>query len=136
MWQEVLDLINISDMPPKKAEAQPTGPERQIMVDWLTSELRRAVESQRSTGGKNIMRRMTAYEYNTMRDLLGLDIQFAKDLPPEGAAKEGFINNNKVLMTSAMHIEYFEKIARMGLEKVLLIPEEKAFRNESFGRNF
>ena len=96
------------------------------MVDWLTAELRRAVESQRSTGGKNIMRRMTAYEYNnTMRDLLDLDLEFAEDLPPEGSAKEGFKNNNTVLTTSALHIEYFENIARKGLEKALILPEKK-----------
>ena len=78
MWQEALDLINISDMPPSKAKAQPSRAERQLMVDWLTGSLRKAIESKRSTGGKNIMRRLTAYEYNnTMRDLIGLDLEYA-----------------------------------------------------------
>ena len=126
MWQEVLDLINISDMPTKKAKAHPTAKERQIMVEWLTLELRKAMVAKRSTGGKNIMRRMTAYEYNnTMRDLLDLDLEFATDLPPEASAKEGFKNNTAVLTTSALHLEYFENIARGGLEKIINIPSEQ-----------
>ena len=73
-----------------------------------------------------MLRRLTAYEYsNTLRDLLGLDLQFAKDLPPEGTAKEGFKNNSSVLGTSALHMEYFERIARSALARILLTPEEK-----------
>ena len=126
MWQEALDLINISDMPPEKSKAQPTRAERQLMVDWMTTELRKVIESKRSTGGKNVMRRLTAYEYNnTLKDLLQLDLDFAKALPHEGTAKEGFKNNSSILGTSALHIEYFEMIGRNALEKVILVPEKK-----------
>ena len=126
MWQEVLDLINISDMPTKKAKLHPTGKERQVMVEWLTSELRKAMVAKRSSGGRNIMRRMTAYEYNnTLQDLLDLNLEFATDLPPEASAKEGFKNNNAVLTTSALHLEYFENIARGGLEKIINIPSKQ-----------
>lgn len=126
MWQEALDLINISDMPPEKSKAQPTRQERQLMVEWMTGELRKVIESKRSTGGKNVMRRLTAYEYNnTLKDLLKLDLDFAKTLPHEGTAKEGFKNNNSILGTSALHIEYFEMIGRNALEKVILVPEQK-----------
>ena len=125
MWQEVLDLINVSEMPPEEAKAQPTRSERQVIVDALTASLRKAMEAKRSTGGRNVLRRLTAYEYNnTLRDLFDLDLQYAADLPPEGAAKEGFKNNSSVLGTSALHIEYFERIARYGLEKIILTPEE------------
>ncbi len=125
MWQETLDLINISDMPPAKAE-QPSAAERQLVVDALTAALRDAREAERSTGGRHVMRRLTAYEYdNTLRDLLGLDLSFAGDLPPEGAAHEGFKNNNTVLGVSALHLEYFERIARGALGPIILAPEER-----------
>jgi len=126
MWQEVLDLINVSEMPPEEAKLQPTPQERQAAVALLTAEFRKVLEARRSTGGRNVLRRLTAYEYNnTLRDLLGLDLRFATDLPPEGAAKEGFKNNSSVLGTSALHIEYFERIARGALGRILLAPEEK-----------
>jgi hypothetical protein len=126
MWQEVLDRINVSEMPPEEAKQQPTSVERQAVVAALTDSLRHAMEVRRSTGGRNVLRRLTAYEYNnTLRDLLQLDLKYAEDLPPEGTAKEGFKNNVSVLGTSALHIEYFERIARAALEKIILTPEEK-----------
>ena len=124
MWQEVLDLSNVSEMPPKEAQ-QPSHEERQSMVDALTVSLRQAMEAKRSTGGRNVLRRLTAYEYsNTLRDLLDLDLRYSLDLPPEGVAKEGFKNNSRVLGTSALHIEYFERIARAALERVILVPDQ------------
>lgn len=127
MWQEALDLINTSDMPTKKAKLHPDAEEREKMVRWITSGLRKAVEAQRSTGGNIIMRRLTAYEYsNTMRDLLGLDLDYAGDLPVEGIAKEGFANNTKVLGTSALHFEYFKKIASESLTKIIMVPEKRS----------
>lgn len=126
MWQEALDLVNVSDMPPEKSKLQPSRAERQLMVEWMTLNLRKAVESKRSTGGKNLMRRLTAYEYNnTLKDLLKLDLDFAEALPHEGTAKEGFKNNSLILGTSALHIEYFEMIGRSALEKVILVPEKQ-----------
>lgn len=125
-WQEVLDLINLREMPPKDATNLPNNQARQAAIDLLTSEFRRLVELRRSTGGRNVLRRLTSYEYNnTLRDLLHLDLRFATDLPPEGSAKEGFVNNSSVLGTSALHIEYFERIARNALNRILLAPEEK-----------
>ena len=125
IWQEALDLINVSEMPPQEAK-QPSAAERQTLVEALTMELRRAMEANRSNGGRNVMRRLTAYEYNnTLRDLLGLDLNFASDLPPEGTAQEGFKNNSTVLGTSALHLEYFERIARSALERIILAPDEK-----------
>ena len=126
MWQEVLDLINVSEMPPKEATTQPRRSERQVIVDALTASLREAMKAKRSTGGRNVLRRLTAYEYNnTLRDLLNLDLQYAADLPPEGSAQEGFKNNSSVLGTSALHLEYFERIARTALEKIILTPTEQ-----------
>ena len=125
-WQEVLDLINLSEMPPHDAKRQPTAAERKEIVKALTSEMRKAMQAKRSSGGRNVLRRLTAYEYNnTLRDLLGLDLNHAADLPPEAAAQEGFKNNSMVLGTSALHLEYFERIARSALERIILAPRER-----------
>lgn len=124
MWQEVLDRINQGDMPPEKAK-QPKASERKRFVALLTEQLRMASHASRLTGGRNVMRRLTAYEYsNTLRDLLDLDLKYSVDLPPEGSAKEGFKNNSMVLGTSALHIEYFERIARAAMEKIILVAQQ------------
>ena len=89
-WQEVLDLVQLGEMPPGDAPKNPSRRERRKVVNLLSTAIREAAEAQRSTGGRNVLRRLTAYEYNnTVRDLLGLDLNYAIDLPPEGAAQEG-----------------------------------------------
>ena len=67
---------------------------RQHLVDWLTVEIDRAIKSRRAAGGQVVMRRLNRVEYqNTMRDLLGLDIDYAKNLPPDELSEDGFKNN-------------------------------------------
>ena len=118
-WEEVLNQLNVGEMPPED-EQQPTPAQREAITSWIHGELTRAAETRRASGDGSSLRRMTGYEYsNTMRDLLGIDLDFAKDLPPEGAAEEGFKNNNYVLGTSAIHLEFFQSIGEMALRKVL-----------------
>ena len=123
-WEEVLNNLNIGDMPPED-EAQPTPAERDIITTWVAKQLRYAAEVKRSTGGRNVLRRLTRYEYNnTLRDLLGLELDYAKDLPPEGAAKEGFVNNSSVLGTSGLHMEYFQRIGAAAIRRSLVLGEK------------
>lgn len=118
-WEEVLNQLNVGAMPPED-EPQPTPAQREAITSWIHAELRHAAEVRRASGDGSSLRRMTSYEYsNTMRDLLGIDLDFAKDLPPEGAAEEGFKNNNYVLGTSSIHLEIFQSIGEMALRKVL-----------------
>ncbi|MEI6235926.1 MAG: DUF1587 domain-containing protein, partial [Planctomycetota bacterium] len=115
-WQDILDQLNTGAMPPKKKSTLTTG-EREQLTSWLTTQLKMAAEERRSTGGRTVLRRMTRYEYNnTMHDLLGVDMDFAKNLPPESAAELGFQNNSKVLVTSFLHMDYFQKSAKAALE--------------------
>ena len=119
-WEEVLNNLQIGDMPPED-EKQPLAEERDLITAWLNAKLRHAAEVKRSTGGSSVLRRLTRYEYtNTMRDLLGIDLDFAENLPPEAAAEEGFVNNYSVLGTSALHMEYFQRIGINALRHTLL----------------
>lgn len=123
-WEEVLNQLNVGEMPPED-EAQPTPAQLEAMTSWIYGELKHASEVRRASGEGSSLRRMTAYEYsNTMRDLLGLDLDYAKDFPPEAAAEEGFKNNNYVIGTSAIHMEIFQAIADMALRKALCFSEQ------------
>jgi len=112
-WHDVLNRLNLGEMPPKKA-TQPTTAQRRL-------ELRRARQIARSTGGRVVMRRLTRYEYNnTMRDLLGIDLDFAENLPPEPPSRDGFQNNGAALGISPLQVEYYLKAARLALSKVIV----------------
>ena len=123
-WHDSLDQINLGEMPPKKAKQQPTPAERKILTDWISQSLKHAAEAKRYAEGRVVMRRLTRYEYaNTMRDLLGIDMDFARELPPEPASPEGFLNNGASLEMSPTQIETYLAVARQALDNVIVSGE-------------
>lgn len=119
-WHDALNELNQSDMPPKKA-TQPSQVEREVLVAWMTAELKRATAVRRSTGGRVVMRRLTRYEYaNTMRDLLSIKDMFEEMLPPEPASPDGFKNNGLVLGMSPLQVEHYLEMARQAVENAIV----------------
>ncbi len=119
-WHDLVDVLILGDMPPED-EPQPTDSERQQIIDWITAGLERAVEAKRATGGRGVIRRLTRYEYsNTLTDLLGVELDYAKNLPPETAGPGGFQNDGSVMGMSGMQLEYYLEAARMGLDVALV----------------
>lgn len=123
-WHDVLNRVNLGEMPPSKSK-QPTKAERRILVDWLTTELRRAALAKRSANGRVNLRRLTRYEYqNTMRDLLGVNLDFTTDLPPEPLSPDGFLNNGATLEMSPVQLEAYLAAARKGLAEAIVSGEK------------
>ena len=123
-WHDVLNRVNLGEMPPPKSK-QPTKAERQILVDWLTKELRRAALAKRSANGRVRLRRLTRYEYqNTMRDLLGVNLDFTTDLPPEPLSPDGFLNDGATLEMSPAQLEAYLDAARKGLAEAIVSGEK------------
>ena len=119
-WHDVLNRINRGEMPPEKAEALQRE-ERHQFVDWLNAELKRAEKSRRGKTDGVVMRRLTRYEYqNTMRDLLGIELDFSAELPPESTSEDGFQNNGETLGISPLQIEFYLRAARTALNKVIV----------------
>ncbi len=120
-WHDVLNRLNLGEMPPED-EPQPTDDQREGLVGWLTGEFQRLWESKSSTGGRTVLRRLTRYEYqNTMRELIGLDLSYSKDLPPESFSKDGFKNNGAVLGMSPLQLEFYLEAARTALRKAIVV---------------
>ena len=94
MWQEVLDLLNLGDMPPED-EKQPSVEERLAMIESTTELVTNGLASLSDTGGHSVLRRINSWEYRqTIGDLLDLSISGwnpAKDFPKE-VVKHGFDN--------------------------------------------
>lgn len=131
-WHDMLDVLHLGDMPPED-EPQPKDEERQVIVDWITAEMTKAAEIRRSTDGMGVLRRLTRYEYqNTMTDLLGFELDYATNLPPEPHSHDGFQNNGLIMGMSSMQLEYYLEAAQMGLKQVLVEgPQPERF--EHFG---
>ena len=133
VWGDVLNVVNRGEMPPKGAPAL-TDAERSTVVDWVTRELRLAAEQRRSTSGEIALRRLNRVEYqNTMRELLGLDLDYVKNLPPDETSRDGFKNNGSALRMSALQLEYYLESARRGLRHAIVegpAPEVARARGE------
>ncbi|MCS7466943.1 DUF1587 domain-containing protein [Stieleria sp. ICT_E10.1] len=66
----------------------------------------------------------TRYEYaNAMRDLLGVDLDFARNLPPDPISPKGFLNDGATLEMSPTQIEMYLDIARRSLAEAIVIGE-------------
>lgn len=123
-WHDILNRLNLGDMPPREA-TQPTKAERQLLVDWLTRSLQEAAAAKRYAKGRIVTRRLTRYEYqNTMRDLLGVNLDYAKELPPEPTSPDGFLNNGAQLEMSPLQLEAYLAAARKGLAEAIVTGEK------------
>ncbi|MDB4345831.1 DUF1592 domain-containing protein [bacterium] len=135
-WKHILDVINSGEMP-EADEIQPSVEERNMMVNWLTDELFEAKELKKGKVAP-VIRRLNKDQYtNTLKELLGVDVEFGKHLPPEALSEEGFQNNGEVLGMSSLLVEYYIQIAREALSKVIATeaaPEIHHFK-VNFGRN-
>jgi len=131
-WHDALDQINLGEMPPPD-ETPLSDAQRKQLVNWIAATLNEAAESKRYADGRVLMRRLTRYEYaNTVRDLLGIDFDVARELPPEPASPEGFLNNGATLEMSSTQIETYLAAARRALEVAIVTGDQpEVFRYEA-----
>ncbi|NQV26356.1 MAG: DUF1592 domain-containing protein [Rhodopirellula sp.] len=123
-WYDVLNVLNLGEMPPKDATPL-TAKEREILAGWITGQIEQAVQIRRSTGGQVVLRRLNRTEYrNTMRDLLGLDLNYGSDLLPDSPGEDGFTNNGSALGMSALQLESYLQSARSALSRAIVTYDE------------
>ena len=119
-WHDVRNALNSGQMPPRGAP-QLADEDRETVLEWLATEFRAASEAHRDAAGVIVMRRLNRVEYqNTMRDLLGLDVDFVRNLPPDEVSGDGFTNNGSALGISALQMEHYLKAARSGLRRAIV----------------
>ena len=126
LWAEALDLLEYDEMPPEKADAQPSAEERALLMAWIRAELDTAV-ALRSAERRTVLRRLNREQYTrSLQELLGLSIDFGRRLPDDGKSPMGFSNNGEVLRASALHLEYYQAIARDALDQAIVFGEQPA----------
>ena len=119
-WHDVRNALNRGEMPPPGAPAL-AADDRAELLDWLDSALSAAAAAQRQHNGPAAMRRLNRREYqNTMRDLLGLDVDYVKNLPPDEMSPDGFTNNGSALRMSSLRLEHYLSAARSALRRAVV----------------
>ena len=118
-WHDALGAIQRGEMPPDDADPLTTA-ERQALAGWISEQLNRLKAARKATGGRVVLRRMNRQEYqNTMVDLLGVELNYTENLPPDSVSEEGFMNNGSALRMSALQLEYYLQAARRGLKSAI-----------------
>jgi len=135
-WQEIVDQLNLGEMPPEDAK-QPSQAERLAAVKTLTGDIARACENFAGTSRHTTLRRLNKVEYQkTISDLLSLNIDAwnpAEDFPAEVTA-EGFDNDGAQLVTSGLLLEKYFPAAEAAVKRATHFekkPETKRYAQKS-----
>ena len=140
LWQEVLDAVNRGEMPPED-EPQPTSEETTEFVAGLTRNLQFAREAL-ATAGQQRFRRLNRHEYrNTIRDLLGVNMESFDPTTafPADDRVDGFDNVGERLVLSDYLMQCYLEAASESIEKAIqsrqvVAPIHETLRAEDFSR--
>ncbi len=100
LWLAVREQLIGGDMPPKE-KPRPPAQEVQAAIQWISDGAGAAEIARRTAERRVVMRRLNRAEYaNTVRDLLGVDVDL-KDLLPPDTSTSGFDNSAELLHTSS-----------------------------------
>ena len=117
-WLAVLEQVKSGTMPPKE-KPRPPAKDVEALADWI-SERTAAAEAARSAAqGRVVLRRLNRAEYeNTVRDLLGVDVDL-KDLLPPDTSTNGFDNSAEALHVSSFLMEQYLEAADRVLDAAI-----------------
>ena len=119
-WKDILDVLNLDDMPPEKAK-QPTLKEKEKAIGDLTEGLEHARKLLVDRGGEVLIRHMNNREYrNVIFDLLGIDIS-TRDMPIDNKVPFDTIAEKQHF--SSVRFEIYNQLAEQALQK--MFNEEK-----------
>jgi hypothetical protein len=102
LWLAALEQIKAGNMPPE-AKPRPDAKDVTALREWVHGRLEVAERERRERQGRATVRRLNRTEYeNTVRDLLGIDVEL-KDLLPPDATANGFDTSG-----DAHHVSQFQ----------------------------
>lgn len=110
VWENVLDQMQLGEMPPKKEKQLPAAEQKQL-TDWVRGTLDKIALANAGDPGLVVLRRLSNMEYTyTLRDLTGVEsLDPAREFPVDGAAGEGFTNAGAALvMSPALLAKYLD----------------------------
>lgn len=113
-WLTMLKRVRAGEMPPN-ASPRPAAEDVRAFAEWIDAR----AESARLAHGRTVLRRLNRIEYqNTVRDLLGIDVDVQEMLPADSSAN-GFDNNGEALHVSSFLMEKYLEAADAALSHAI-----------------
>lgn len=136
--QDILDQLNLGEMPPKKAKQPGEGELRQA-VALLTETVAGAQAQFSSTGGQTVLRRLNRREYlNTVGDLFALNMTMFD--PTEKFPSDQMVmhmdNIGDALRTSSYLFDQYLDAANQVVEKAFKLQQRSDEQTWIFNSNF
>ncbi len=134
IWEKVIQKLRANAMPPPGLP-RPNASDQQALRRWLESSIDRAGET-KPNPGRTITHRLNRTEYaNSVRDLIGIEIDGAAFLPPDDSGF-GFDNIGDVLSVSPMLAERYlsaaRKISRAAVGDPAIRPATESFEIDKY----
>jgi hypothetical protein len=133
-FQDIVDQLNLGEMPPKKANAQPDAATRQKVVDLLSRQISAFHKGRKGTR-ETVLRRLNAREYrNTVRDLLNVNTTTFDPTAhfPKDQTDEHLDNLGDTLVTSGHLLQRYLEAADQIVEKTVGTPQKPPVQTWSF----
>jgi hypothetical protein len=109
-WQAVLEQLRSGAMPPR-GKPRPPEKDAEALTAWIATQSDLAEVDHRTKQGRVGLRRLNQSEYqNTVRDLLGVDIDL-KEVLPSDTSTDGFDTNADSLRISSFLMEQYLEAA-------------------------
>ncbi len=118
-WLAVSEQLKNGTMPPT-GKPRPKEKDVLTLADWISGRVVTAEAARNAAHGRVAMRRLNRAEYqNTVRDLLGVEIDLKDLLPPDTSAN-GFDNNAEALHVSSFLMEQYLEAADKVLDAAIV----------------
>jgi hypothetical protein len=124
LWEKVAEKVKTGQMPPPGLP-KPKTDEVAAVTHWLEGEFLRQDRAMKPNAGRIAPRRLNKAEYrNTIRDLLGVDLQAAADFPADETAY-GFDTNADALSLSPVLLEKYVDAAERAVRTAIFGPAKQ-----------
>ena len=123
VWEKIRKLVHANEMPPKKKKKRLDAKQRALLTDWTRHSLDVFYRTSSPDPGRVTVRRLNRVEYNnTIRDLMRVDFNSAKDFPADDSGY-GFDNIGDVLTMSPLLMEKYFSAAEKIAAKAVSVPD-------------
>lgn len=120
VWQHVIRMVEAGEMPPSRSP-RPSSQEVASFLKSVRGLFERADRNAHADPGQVTVRRLNRVEYNnTIRDLVGVDFNPAKDFPADDIG-HGFDNIGEVLSLSSVLLERYLVAAQSIVTRAIVV---------------
>ena len=122
LWRSVSAQLRNRTMPP--VDSKLSEGDRLRVAQWIDGRLRATACSAGDNAGASPIRRLNRREYrNTIRDLIGLDLDLAALFPADGTGGAGFDTNGDTLYIQPLLMERYLQSAQQILDRAIVTPK-------------